>query len=141
MRDIILNRIPSACICYTLIILANTVINLFRFENASSYPVMLFLWIIGCQIIDWVLSFLDFKSWLWYCLTESVILYGSSLAVALLFRWIDVQAADLASFTLIFLAADILVFWYFRRRQQLLAAEINSLISGRNEGDETGPVS
>lgn len=141
MRDIILNRIPSACICYTLIILANTVINLFRFENTSFYPVMLFVWIIGCQVVDWALSFVEFKSWLQYCLTESITLYIGSLAVALMFRWIDVQAADFASFTLIFLVTDIFIFWYFRHRQKLLAAEINALLSDRNEDDEIKSVS
>lgn len=128
MKNLLFIRIPSACICFTLITLATVFINLLSGSPVSSFPLILFGWIIACQIIDWMLSFINFKSWFRYCITESFFLYAGSLTVALLFDWMPLKAESFISFTLIFIIVDAFIFWYFRRRQKLLAEEINAML-------------
>ena len=128
MKNLFFVRIPSTCICFTLIILATALNNLFYGAEVPLFPIVLFVWILVCQAIDWLFSFINFKSWLQYCLTESIVLYAGSLAVALLFHWISFSAYHLVSFTVIFSIVDIAVFRYFKHRQKLLAEEINEML-------------
>lgn len=127
MKHLLFTRLPSACISFTIIMLAASLINLFH-SSFFVFPIQLFCIILGCQAIDWLLSYVHFKSYLRYCLTESAILYAGALTAALLLDWISWKPASIGFFTLIFLAADVFLFWYFKRRQKLLAEEINQLL-------------
>lgn len=128
MKNLFFIRIPSTCICFTLIILATLLNNLFYGADIPLFPLILFGWLIICQTIDWLLSFVNFKNYLQYCLTESIIFYIGSLSIAYLFNWISFTSRNLISFTLIFLIVDIFIFWYFKYRQKLLAEEINAML-------------
>ncbi len=127
MKYLLLTRLPSACISFTIIMLATSLINLFH-ASFFVFPIQLFCIILGCQVIDWLLSYVHFKSYLQYCLAESAILYTGTLTAALLLDWISWKPTSIIFFTLIFLAADVFLFWYFKRRQKLLADEINQLL-------------
>lgn len=127
MKQLLSVRIPSVCICYTVITLAMALSGVL--SGASPwFPLALFGWLVACQVVDMLLCLIPFKSWLQYWLTESAVLYALSLAVFLLSGWMALRAGNVALFTLIFAAADVAVFWYFRRRQQLQAQEINDLL-------------
>lgn len=128
MKNLLLIRIPSICICFTLIVLANAVLNLLHGNEVSPFLPVLFLWLAACQVIDQLLCYVNFKKWSHYCITESIILYMLSLLVFRLFFRIGSSVSSFVSFTVIFLAADIAVFWYFRKRQQIQAEEINRLL-------------
>lgn len=128
MKNLFFIRIPSTCICFTLIILVTLLNNLLYGADVSLFPLTLLGWIIICQTIDWLFSFINFKNYLQYCVTESIVLYISSLIIAYLFRWISFTIRNLISFTIIFLIVDILIFWYFKHRQKLLAEEINAML-------------
>lgn len=128
MKNLFFIRIPSTCICFTLIILVTLLNNLLYGADVPLFPLTLLGWIIICQIIDWLFSFMNFKNYLQYCVTESIVLYISSLAIAYLFKWISFTLRNLISFTIIFLIVDILIFWYFKHRQKLLAKEINAML-------------
>ena len=127
MKHLLFTRLPSTCISFTIIILAASLINLFH-SSFFAFPIQLFCIILGCQAIDWLLSYVPFKSYLQYCLTESAILYAGTLTAALLLDWISWKPASIVFFTLIFLVASSFLFWYFKRRQKLLADEINHLL-------------
>lgn len=128
MKNLLFTRIPSTCICFTLTTLFTVLINLLYDSSVSNFPLILFCWIIVCQIIDWLLSFINFKSWFRYCITESVLLYTGSLTIALLLDWMHLNIDSFISFTLIFIIVDAFIFWYFRHRQKMLAEEINSML-------------
>lgn len=128
MKNLFFIRIPSTCICFTLIILVTLLNNLLYDADVPLFPLTLLGWIIICQIIDWLFSFINFKNYLQYCVTESIVLYISSLAIAYLFKWISFTLRNLISFTIIFLIVDILIFWYFKHHQKLLAEEINAML-------------
>lgn len=128
MKHLFWNRIPSVCICFTLIILCSVVVNMAYGVQTSGFPVVMFGWILVCQVIDWLISFINFKSWWRYWLTESMILYMASFAVGVVLRWFVLEPAGILTFTVIFLVVDALIFWYFHYRQKLVAEEINAYL-------------
>lgn len=134
LKQFFFARIPSICICFTGIILGGLVANLLSGWPVSPFPFQVLGWIVVCQGIDWLLSHLDFKSWLRYCLVEGAIFYAVSLPVALAFHWTTGTAQSIVAYSLIFLAVYLLLIWYFRRRQQLLARELNQLLQEQQKG-------
>ena len=128
MKRLFWNRIPSVCICFTLIVLCSVVVNMAYGVQTSGFPVVMFGWILICQVIDWLISFINFKSWWRYWLTGSMILYMASFAGGAVLRWFVLEPAGILTFTAIFLVVDALIFWYFHYRQKLVAEEINAYL-------------
>ena len=81
-----------------------------------------------CPVIDWLDSFINFKSWLGYCLTESLILYAASFVAGVVLRWFTLEPAGILVFTAIFAVGDALFFVYCLYRQKLVADEINAYL-------------
>lgn len=133
MKRFLFARIPSICICFTGILMGSLVVNLLSGWPVSPFPFQVLGWVLACQGIDWLLSDLNFKSWLHYCLVEFAILYTISLPVALVFRWTTGSIPSIVAYSLVFLAVYGLLCWYFRRRQQLLAQELNQLLQEREQ--------
>lgn len=133
LKQFFFARIPSICICFTGIILGSLVANLLTGWSVSPFPFQLLGWIVVCQGVDWLLSHLNFQRWLHYCLVEGAILYVVSLPAALAFHWASVTVESMVAYSLIFLAVYLLLVWYFRRRQQLLAQELNQLLQKHNQ--------
>lgn len=137
MKQFLLVRIPSVCICFTAIILCSFGMNLLSGHSVSTFPFQAFGWIWACQVIDWLLCHLNFKSWLQYYLVETSILYVTTLAAVHVFHWIAITVPSIVSFSILFLAVDSFVFWYFYRRQRLLAQELNQLLQAQQRDSGT----
>lgn len=133
MKNLLFNCIPSICICFTLIVIGNWGLNLLWGDDVSLFLPVLFLWLTVCQLIDLIISKIEFRKWSHYCITESAVLYLLSLFVFRLFIWDGINIPILISFTVIFLVTDGFVFWYFRKRQEMQAKEINQLIQERKD--------
>lgn len=133
MKNILFNRIPSVCICFTLIVIGNWGFNLLWGYKVSPFLLILFVWLIACQIIDLLISKIEFRKWGYYCITESVVLYLLSLLFFRLLFWESMDISILTGFTVIFLITDVFVLWYFRKRQEIQAKEINLLIQERKD--------
>ncbi len=128
MKDFLFTRIPSLCICFTLITLTSALIDMLRGAPSGAALPILFLWLAACQLVDILLGKINFKKWMHYCLAESALLYLLSLLFFRLLYWDSFSLQRLLSFTAIFLVTDIFIFWYFHKRRQLQAAEINALL-------------
>lgn len=133
MKNLLFNCIPSICICFTLIVIGNWGLNLLWGDDVSLFLPVLFVWLAVCQLIDLIISKIEFRKWSHYCITESAVLYLLSLFVFRLFIWDGINIPILISFTVIFLVTDGFVFWYFRKRQEMQAKEINQLIQERKD--------
>lgn len=133
MKNLLFNSIPSICICFTLIVIGNWGLNLLRGDDVSLFLPVLFVWLTVCQLIDLIISKIEFRKWSHYCITESAVLYLLSLFIFRLFIWDGINIPILISFTVIFLVTDGFVFWYFRKRQEMQAKEINQLIQERKD--------
>lgn len=133
MKNLLFNCIPSICICFTLIVIGNWGLNLVWGDDVSLFLPVLFLWLTVCQLIDLIISKIEFRKWSHYCITESAVLYLLSLFVFRLLIWDGINIPILISFTVIFLITDGFVFWYFRKRQEMQAKEINQLIQERKD--------
>lgn len=133
MKNLLWNRIPSICICFTLIVLANWGLDLLWGYEVSPFLLVLFVWLVACQFIDTLISRIEFRKWSHHCIAESVVLYLLSLFVSRMFFWKGMDVSIFVSFTVIFLITDGFIFWYFRKRQEIQAEEINELIRVREE--------
>lgn len=133
MKNLLFNCIPSICICFTLIVIGNWGLNLLWGDDVSLFLPVLFVWLTVCQLIDLIISKIEFRKWSHYCITESAVLYLLSLFVFRLLIWDGINIPILISFTVIFLVTDGFVFWYFRKRQEMQAKEINQLIQERKD--------
>lgn len=133
MKNLLWNRIPSTCICFTLIVLANWGLDLLWGNEVSPFLPVLFVWLVACQFIDTLISRIKFRKWSHNCIAESVVLYLLSLLISRIFFWKGMDVSVFASFTVIFLFTDGFIFWYFRKRQEMQAEEINELIRVREE--------
>lgn len=133
MKNLLWNRIPSICICFTLIVLANWGLDLLWGYEVSPFLLVLFVWLVACQFIDTLISRIEFRKWSHHCIAESVVLYLLSLFISRMFFWKGMDVSIFVSFTVIFLITDGFIFWYFRKRQEIQAEEINELIRVREE--------
>ena len=133
MKNLIVTHIPSTCICFTLIVIGSMIFNLLQGGDSSLSFLILFAWLIACQLIDLLISKIEFRKWSHYCITESVILYLLSFLFYRLFVWKSMDISILVPFTVIFLITDGFIFWYFHKRQEIQAAEINELIQARGK--------
>lgn len=131
MKNLIFIRIPSTCICFTLIVVGNLIFNLLQGNSVSPFFLILFGWLIACQFIDLLISKIEFQKWSHYCIMESIIFYLLSLFLFRLFVGHSMDISVLVSFTVTFLITDGFIFWYFYKRQKMQAAEINELIQAR----------
>ena len=64
MKDIISIRIPSICICFTLVTVANSALNLLHSGGTDMYAIsilLIFVWLVLCQLIDAAICRIDFK--------------------------------------------------------------------------------
>ena len=131
MKNFLTVRVPSVCICFTLLLLANAVLNLLSGIDTEGYDftvLVLFLIILLCQAVDIALDHVEFRTWRQYCITESLILYVVTLTMSRIFFWPSFSARQLIIFTAIFLFIVTAVFSYFRKLQRMQADEINALI-------------
>ena len=131
MKNFLTVRVPSVCICFTLLLLANAVLNLLSSIGTEGYDftvLVLFLIILLCQAVDIALDHVEFRTWRQYCITESLILYVVTLTMSRIFFWPSFSARQLIIFTAIFLLIVTAVFSYFRKLQRMQADEINALI-------------
>ena len=132
MKNFLTVRVPSTCICFTLLLLANAALNLLSGIDTEGYDftvLVLFLIILLCQGVDIALDHVEFRTWKQYCITESLILYVVNLAVFRIIFWQSFSARQLIIFTLIFLVIVTAVFSYFRKLQRMQVDEINALIA------------
>lgn len=132
MKNLLFVRIPSFCICFTLIILADVVIGLAYGDNISPFALILAVWLLFCQLFDVLISRINFKKWSHYCVTETISLYLVSLLFYRIYFGRNFSGLQFVLFTVIFLITDSFIFWYFHRRQQIQADEINALIEQKN---------
>lgn len=131
MKNLLFNYIPSICICFTLIVIGTWGFNLLWGDDVSLFLPVLLMWLAACQLIDLIISKMEFRKWSHYCIIESTVLYLLSLLIFRLLIWESLNIPILVSFTVIFLVTDGFIFWYFRRRQEMQAKEINELIRAR----------
>lgn len=133
MKNFLWNRIPSFCICFTLIVLGNWILNMLWGGQTSLFLPVLFVWLVMCQVIDMLIDKIEFRKWIHYFLTESAVLYLLSLLISRVFFWDSMDTSIWISFTVIFAITDGFIFWYFRKRQEIQAKEINQIIQERKK--------
>lgn len=134
MKDIISIRIPSICICFTLVTVANSALNLLHSGGTDVYAVsilLIFVWLVLCQLIDAAICRIDFKM-------DPLLHHGiphpylATLVFCRVFYWHSFTVRQLIMYTVVFAFVDIFIFSYFRKRQEMRADEINRLLNKKD---------
>ena len=135
MKDIFSILISSVCICFTLVTFFSSALNLLHSGGTDMYAIsilLIFVWLVLCQLIDAAICRIDFKKWIHYCITESLILYLATLVFCRVFYWHSFTVRQLIMYTVVFAFVDIFIFSYFRKRQEMRADEINRLLNKKD---------
>lgn len=136
MKRIQKTYLPGTAIAFMLTILLSALLNIFTGSGKENYGYyvyvfQLFGFLVAIEGIDYLLSFINFKSYIQYFLTELIILYAFLLGIGFLFGWIEWNPMSVILSTLLFLIIYSFIHWHFYRLYTLEADYINELIEKR----------
>ena len=130
MKQIIKIYLPSACITFTLSMLGTTILNLingYSYQN-NGWILVLFGFIAVIELIDYGLSYVDFRSYKAYFIVELILTYALMLAAGYFGHWFSFTLVSLTSVSIIYLLVYCCVHAYFYKMRSYEAEEINELL-------------
>lgn len=133
MKQLIQTYLPSACITFTLSVLASAIYNLLL-ENpyqSQGWLLLLFSYIVVLDLVDYGLSYIDFHTYQAYFITEFIIFYILLLLVGYFGHWFAFTAPSLVAISLMYLVIYCCIHAYFCKLRKYEAEEINQLISSK----------
>ena len=131
MKQIFKIYIPSACITFTLTAVLTCISNLLQ-GNAGIYNawfLQMFAFIVVIDVLDFVLGYINFKSYLAYFATEFVLAYIAMLGFGYLGNWFSFTLHNLIITSIIFVIVYSSVHSYFYKMSHMQAEEINNLLT------------
>ncbi len=131
MKQIFKIYIPSACITFTLTAVLTCISNLLQ-GNAGIYNawfLQMFAFIVVIDVLDFVLGYINFKSYLAYFATEFVLAYIAMLGFGYLGNWFSFTLHNLIITSIIFVIVYSSVHSYFYKMSHMQAEEINNLLA------------
>ena len=131
MKQIFKIYIPSACITFTLTAVLTCISNLLQ-GNAGIYNawfLQMFAFIVVIDVLDFVLGYINFKSYLAYFATEFVLAYIAMLGFGHLGHWFSFTLQNLVLISIIFIIVYGSVHFYFYKMSHMQAEEINNLLT------------
>lgn len=126
--------LPSAAIGFTLTILSVSVLNLMEGNECQSnwWILEVFGYIIVLQLLDTLLDRIDFRSYFAYFVTEAVLGYGLLVVVfGYVGNWFSFTPIKIVQVTVLYILILAYIHFYFYRRAQRNAEEINELLKQR----------
>lgn len=125
--------LPSTAMTFSATILCACILNLMEGYGALSnwWILQLFGYILTIEVVDMLLENVEFKSYLGYFVTETVIAYGLLLAFGYFGRWFSFTVGRLLPVTVIFLLIYAGIHRYFYQMAKNDADEINRYCSDR----------
>lgn len=125
--------LPGTAMAFMLTILLTAVIDLLNGTyNYDSYVFELFGFLAAVEAIDYLISFINFKKYIHYFVSELVIIYVFMLGAGYIFHWYDFSSS-MVTVTVIFLLIYSFIHWHFYKLFKQEAAYINELIESRNK--------
>lgn len=130
MKQILKIYIPSACITFTLTALFTCTSNLLQGNTGiyNAWFLQMFVFIVAIDVLDFVLGYVNFKSYSTYFFTEFALTYIAMLCFGYLGNWFSFTLHNLVIISIIFIIVYSCVHFYFYKMSHLQADEINSLL-------------
>jgi hypothetical protein len=130
--------LPGTAISFMLTILMTAAINILSGRGTHNYGFYvyvfeLFGFLVAVEGIDYLLSFINFKTHMHYFISELVIIYVFLLGVGYAFHWIDFSVSGLFLVTIFFISIYSFIHWHFYKLFKQEAEYMNELIENRNK--------
>ncbi len=130
MKEKIMARLPFIFAYYSIITIVTCTYNLLLgytlMENRWFLELLAFL--VVFTVLDHVISFINFRSYIACTLMEIVAAYSLFLIFSYFFGWISFTPQKLLSATLLFLLIAVVGIAYMNYRYKLRTKELNDLI-------------
>lgn len=131
MKQLIQTYLPSACITFTLSVLGSAIYNLLLGNpyQLQGWLLLLFVYIAVLDLVDYGLSYINFRTYQAYFVTELIIFYIFLLIVGYFGKWFTFTAPSLIAISSMFLVIYCCIHAYFCKLRKYEADEINQLLS------------
>jgi len=127
--------LPSLAITFMLASLISAIFNIQAGNNQNGYFTFIFQllgYLICIEIIDYLLSKVNFKNYITYFITGGVIYYAIFMGCGYIFHWFGFQITNIIYMTMMFVAVCGFIQYHFYRLFQQEAKEINEILRGKN---------
>lgn len=134
MKKEILSRLPNVCILFILVLLGTALLNIWAGYGSSGWPVvMVFVWLVLFQAVDYLLSMIPFKSCRQYRVCAVAVNYVLVFAAWYWMGWLALTPRGILFFSLNYLIFYRMMQRYYEARQRAAAAEINRQLELRRK--------
>lgn len=127
-NSVLKSYIAATAIAYTIIVIISCLWNLIANGPESSigclYFVEIFGYIILVELIDWILSLVISKVWL-YLVIDYAVAYGLFMGAGLALHWFGPSVKNISVITLLFICVAEFLYRYFLNKQKGDADSIN----------------
>lgn len=122
--------LPGTAIMFTLVMLSNVIINALYggFNDYHQMTLELLGFIILLEVLDKLISKVNFKTYRAYFITTFIVMYSVYLAVGYVFHWFDFNVVNLIVVTIPFTLIFIGMHCYYRYLSKKEAEQINKLL-------------
>ena len=140
MKKQILTRLPAACMMFTALLLVSAVQNILNGYAESGWSVILvFLWMVFFQAVDYLLSLIPFRTCRQYRLCYTAVDYLLVMAFWLWGGWIRLTFWSMVTATVYYLIAARIVLRIVQAWRRAKADEINRELARRREASRQDP--
>ncbi|BCJ95807.1 hypothetical protein acsn021_33760 [Anaerocolumna cellulosilytica] len=136
MRKVWKSYLPGICIGFTFSVLFSAIYNIVTHNSNEGYflsILQLFGFLIVINGMDYLLSYIDFRSYKTYFITELILGYALFMATAFVFHWFSFHYKNLIIMTTAYVAIYTFIHSYFNMLEKERAAYINRLISNKEK--------
>lgn len=136
MNKIFKTYLPALSIAFTFIVLYATISNIVTgyFKDGFCFFILqVFIYLLVSIIIDLLLSFIDFKKYIYHFIIETITLYPITFVIAFISKWFVFSATNIIWYSCIYILAMISIHFYFYHISKKQATEINSFLELKNK--------
>lgn len=136
MNKILKTYLPALSIAFTFIVLYATISNLVTgyFKDGFCFFILqVFIYLIVSIVVDLLLSFIDFRKYIYHFIVEMIMLYSITITMAFIGKWFVFNAIDIIWYSCIYILVMLAIHFYFYYISKKQASEINSLLELRDK--------
>lgn len=134
MKKQILTRLSVACVLFTLVLMVNAVFNILGGRGSAGWPVvMLFLWAVLLEAVDYLLSMIPFKTCRQFRIFRMIVNYLVAFAGWYWLGWISLNFWGILISVVSYLILYKMILRFCEARRRAQADELNRELARRRE--------
>lgn len=125
---------PAISIAFTFIVCYGAVSNYIQGNDKDGFVyfiIEIMGYLIISIVIDYLVSLINFKKFLYHFITETILLYPLTIIFAIWGYWVETTLFNLIWYSMLYVLIMIVIHYYFYFLTKKQADEINKLLKGR----------